>query len=158
MCVSSQVCYCRSVRSPILLWLNLAESNPTVSLSGDNIYGSTVSACPQHPHPCMDSPALTIRESRIICLSLSESFSPHCLSFFSPLSVSVEGHLKEVIPIPLCFLSLLSEGLCGQRWSPSTDQQSKSQRSNGEAEENSSTYEIAAFYPPGVNSKISAPL
>lgn len=111
-----------------------------------------------HSHyPCMDRPALTISESRIMCLSLSGAFfSP--LPILLSLSVSVEGHLKEVIPIPLCFLSLLSKGLCGQHRSPSTDQQSKSRHTNGKAEGNSSMQEIAAFYPPGVNSKISASL
>lgn len=33
----------------------------------------------------------------------------------------------------------------------------KSQHTNGEAEGNSSMHEIAAFYPPGVNSKIMPP-
>lgn len=72
-----------SVKSPILLRLNLTESNPTVSLSGDNIYCFVVSICPQHPYPCKDSPALTIRESRIMCLSLSVFFSTLPPLFFS---------------------------------------------------------------------------
>lgn len=75
----------------------------------------------------------------------------------SPFFLSVEGHLKEVIPIPLYYLSLLSKGLCGQHWSPAADQQSKSQHTNEEAEAKSSMHEIAAFYPPGVNSKIMPP-
>lgn len=122
----------RSVRFPILLWLNLAESNPALCLSGDNRCGFAVSVCPQHPYPCMKSPVLAIREGRIMCLSLSESFSPRCLSPF--FFVSAEGHLKEVIPIPLCFLLLLSEGLCGHRcshWSARREPAHK-RRSKGE--------------------------
>lgn len=54
-------------------------------------------------------PALTIRESRIMCLSLSESFSLFSASVFhSHPPAFVEGHLKEVIPFftvfPLFYL------------------------------------------------------
>lgn len=78
------------VWSPVPLWLNLAESNPTVALSGDNRSGFVVGVCPQRSYSCTDSPLLTMRESRIMCLSLSESFSPRCFSrcfFFLSLSL-----------------------------------------------------------------------
>lgn len=89
--------------------MNRAESAPAVSLSGDNRYARAACACPQYPYPCAARPAFPGRESGIICLTLSESVS----SSACPFSLSMEGHPKEVIPIPLSFLCLLSEGLCG---------------------------------------------
>lgn len=92
-----------------------------------------------------------------MCLSLSESFS--CfppLFLFSPL---VEGHLKEVIPILLCFLSLLSEGALRPAPGPihRSAKQKPAHKQSSRGEGNSLMREIAAFYPPGVNSKIMPP-
>lgn len=63
--------------------------NPILQYLWAEITGTALQAVyvPQHPHPCMDRRGLTRRERRIMCLSLSESFSPPCLSFFSPLSL-----------------------------------------------------------------------
>lgn len=56
-------------------------------------------------------PTLTIRESRIMCLSLSESFSLFSASVFHSHPPSfVEGHLKEEIPFFTVFLLFYLRG------------------------------------------------
>lgn len=72
-----------SARAPILLWLNLAESNPPVSLSGDNRPGFVVCVCPLHPRPCMDSPAL--KEKVGLCVLVFQSLFLHLASCVFPL-------------------------------------------------------------------------
>lgn len=136
------ICYCQ------IMWLlmkttgctrqgNLAESNPALWVE---ITVMVLYVCPEHPHLCVHSPALTIRESGLMCLTLSEPFSPPRLLCFHSLSPSKVTWRRHSVLHPGGFVA---------------SARARPLIRDGDAEGNSSMLEIAAFYPLGLNSKIN---